>query len=116
MHELSIAEALLDTVTKWQRENGGTLLRLRVKAGRLAGIDPEALLYVWPMALSHAVPEVSGCKLEVEMLPLSLRCAACGKIATTERLMLICPSCGEQALRRQGGRELMIQDIEVDNV
>lgn len=116
MHELSIAEALLDTMTKWQKENGGRLLRLRVRAGRLAGIDPEALRFAWPMALSHAVPEVSGCALEVEMLPLTLRCAACGKEVSTEKLMLICPACGEQTLRRHGGRELVIQDIEVDHV
>ncbi len=116
MHELSIAEALLTTLTAWQKEHGGVILRVRVKAGRLAGIDPAALRFAWPMAVTHAVPAVAGCELEVEMLPLALRCAACGEVTMTEKLQLICPACGEQSLRRQGGRELLIQDIEVEHV
>ncbi len=116
MHELSIAEALVKTLTAWKKEDGRMPLRVRVRAGRLAGIDPEALRYVWPMALANSAPELSGCALDVEMLPLILRCAECGRDTETEKLMLICPSCGKQALRRQGGRELLIQDIEVENV
>ena len=49
MHELSVAEALLNTIDRWQREHGGELIRLRFVVGRLGGIDPEALDYAFDM-------------------------------------------------------------------
>ena len=80
MHELSVAEALLNTIDRWQREHGGELIRLRVVVGRLGGIDPEALRYAWPMALASSEnPHLQKCRLEVEMLPLEFSCTECGK-------------------------------------
>ena len=74
MHELSIAEALRQTLLEYQQENGGKVLKLFVSIGRLGGIDPEALEYVWPMAMGECDENVRHCQLVIKSLsPLSER-------------------------------------------
>ena len=117
MHELSVAQALLDTVDRWQKENGGNVLSLRVEIGRLAGVDPEALAYAWPMALGASENvHLRGCRLETEMLPLEFSCTACGRRVLSEKLVMICPACGCERMRHLSGRELRLKDIEVEHV
>ena len=117
MHELSVAESLLNTLDAWQKENGGSLIRLKIVIGRLGGIDREALEYAWPMALeTSGNPHLKRCRMEVEVLPLEFRCPACGKQILSEKLVMECPDCGCERLRRQGGRELILKEIEVEDV
>ena len=46
MHELSIANAILDAVRKErERLNGARVIKVGVRIGELAGVDPEALSF-----------------------------------------------------------------------
>ncbi len=115
MHELSIAEALLGSLKEWHEKNGGEITKMSIAVGRLAGVDPEALRFAWPMALAAgAAPGYQHCALEIEMLPLAFRCRGCDKRVEAEKLILTCPFCGREALVRDGGRELTLKHLEVE--
>ncbi len=117
MHELSIAQSLLETVTKWQEENGGRVKVLRVALGRLGGVDGESLRFAWPLAVEVVPnPAIRECRLEVELLPLNFVCSACGGTCSADRLIWSCPACGKDALQSRGGRELILKNIEVEDV
>ena len=117
MHELSIAEALVQSAAAWCRENRRKALALKIAIGRIGGVDPEALKIAWPMALDVADnPDLTGCRLELEVLPLRFGCTQCGAETEAERLIWVCPSCGGESLRRKGGCELLLQSIEVEDV
>ncbi len=119
MHELSVAESLIKTLDAWQKEHKTSrILRVKLRIGRLGGIDRQSLEYVWPMAVENAEnPALQGCVLEVEELPLSFKCTVCGGTAESVKFMFDCPLCGAaSSLRRHGGRELIFQEIEVEDV
>ncbi len=115
MHELSVAEALVQSLDRYQRENGGKIKKLALSLGRLGGVDPEALQYVWPTTLAMGGnPELAGCALEIELLPLSFVCRECGAKTQAEKLTLLCPGCNRESLVRDGGRELIMKHIEIE--
>ena len=115
MHELSVAEALLDSLKRYQRENGGRIKKLALSIGRLGGIDPEALSYAWSIALeANGSRELASCELDVEVLPLRFACRECGGEIESEKLILECPTCRRETLVRAGGRELIMKHIEVE--
>ncbi len=115
MHELSVAEALLGTIDRYQREHGGRVKKLALAIGRLGGVDPEALRDVWPMALAvNGNEQLAGCMLDIEVLPLSFRCSECGEKVKAEKLTLECPACKREILVRDGGRELIMKHIEIE--
>lgn len=115
MHELSVAGALLDTLDRYQRENGGKIKKMALTLGRLGGVDPEALRYAWPAALAASDNRaLADCGLEIEIRPLSFVCSGCGAKVEAEKLTLECPKCNRETLVRDGGRELIIKYIEVE--
>jgi len=110
MHELSLAEALTESVEKWQAANGGKVLSVTVDVGRLGGVDPEALEYAFGLIAPY--------KIRTVLLPLRFRCGRRRREFEMERLPESCPECGAEyfMLRRLNGRELSIREIEVENV
>lgn len=117
MHELTVAEALLKTIDGWQKEHGGTVIRAKVAVGRLSGVDKDALEFAWPVATANCDnPFLKDCVLEIELMPFKFQCRKCEKVSTLEKFTISCPVCGEESLVRHGGRELILQNIEVENV
>lgn len=106
MHELSIAEALLEVCEREvTAHGGGTIERACVAVGELSGVEPDLLRFAWEAVVAggpHA-----GAALDVEFRPASQTCGDCGEIATRAAgsWMRICPECG-QPLRVEGGDEL----------
>ncbi len=117
MHEMSIVSSLLDIVQdEMHKHNVNRLLLVRVQYGALANIVPEALSFAFE-TLTMGTP-FEGAVLEMEEIPLTLRCYACGTIFTPhpeEHFFASCPTCGAQAGHTvQTGRELFVQHIEAE--
>lgn len=112
MHELSIALALIDQVQKATRaSSAGTVRRITLRIGKLAGVDPDALSFAFPLAaegtrLEHTV-------LDMVLVEPEMRCRACGKSVDTE-LVAICVHCGARDLELKQGRELIIESVELE--
>ena len=119
MHEMSVAQSLIDIIRNEMDKNGVTSLQVvKVKAGRINAIVPEALeTAFWSLTQGTAM---EGARLELETVPLELECGACGTrfISATEDALFLhaqCPECGwEFGHRVITGRELYIEYIEAD--
>ena len=117
MHELSIAEALQKQVSAWIKEHGGRVKRVTVELGRLCGVDPAGLKSVWPVAAAGSGdPALRGVELELVELPLRFVCPTCGARCEAERLVWSCAACGAEPLRREGGNELLLKELELEDV
>jgi Zn finger protein HypA/HybF involved in hydrogenase expression len=74
MHELSIAQALLEGVARHTPPDA-ILQKVRVRIGPLHSIVPEAMTFAWSAATAGGPFE--GALLEIEYLPWTLTCTDC---------------------------------------
>jgi len=55
-----------------------------------------------------------GCELTIRTKPALCRCRDCSTVVEIGELIYYCPHCGSQSIQLEGGRELLLQSIEVD--
>ena len=108
MHELAIAESVIDAVTA--RTGPATVRTVRLEVGRLAGVATEALRFCFEAAAADT--PLSGAMLDIVEPPGLARCETCGTEFTVDDLVLLCP-CGSADVRVVTGQELRILSAEV---
>ena len=117
MHEMSVVTSMLSIVQdEMDKHNVHTLLLVRVRYGDLANIVPEAMAFAFE-ALTQGTP-LEGAQLELERVPVTLRCPQCNTEFTPppeESFFAPCPNCKTQIGHTVvTGRELYIQHIEAE--
>ncbi|HMK43273.1 MAG TPA: hydrogenase maturation nickel metallochaperone HypA [Dissulfurispiraceae bacterium] len=114
MHEVSIAQSLLDVAVENCRTNGfSTIKHVRVLIGKASGVMPEALLFAFDSLKEDTIARKAD--LEIVEVPLRGECRECGKsFETEERYVLSCPHCGSVEYTLSSGRELTVADLEVE--
>ncbi len=117
MHEMSIAQSILDIVQQEMDKNNLTkLIRVKVKFGRLTNTVPEALETGF-MALTVQTP-LESAVFELEEIPARFRCFKCAREFSpeeTNRILVPCPACGEELGHTVlAGKELFIDYIEAE--
>lgn len=85
-----------------------TLVRMRV--GRMAGVVPDSLTFCFDAASRGTLAE--GARLEVTLVELVGRCAACGTESRLEPYHLVCPRCDSGAVSLLSGDELHVDELE----
>lgn len=114
MHELSIAQSLVDAAGKAAAQGGARrVLEVRLKVGALSGVAADALLFCYDVAVQGTLLE--GSKLVIEALPMVLHCAACdADLEQPDVGVFCCPRCGAPTGDLRQGRELELESLEVD--
>ena len=114
MHEVAVADALIEQVQNEVGRAGasGRVTRVALVVGRLSGVSVDSLrfaldLLVQGTALASArfdiaEPKAVGC------------CAACGDRTEIEDLEARCPRCGSLDLTVEGGRDLLLESIDLE--
>lgn len=114
MHELSIAESILDAVRKEIALHAGTVpMRVGIKIGSMAAIDSESLKFCFDAVVSGT--EWAGLKLDTNVIPASRICNNCRNVFVVEDYNSICPACSSSATTPDGGDELDLEYLEVEN-
>lgn len=114
MHELSIAESIVDAVTESAAAYpGARIMEVRLRVGALASVVEDSLQFCWGIVTEGT--ELAGSKLVVRVLPVVMHCAACGADSELEGVQSFrCPRCGELAASLRQGREIEIESIELE--
>jgi len=112
MHELSIATALFEQVLEHTPENA-RVLSATVRIGAMQGIEPDSLRFAWELLWRDRPQSVPGLKLD--LLPWELTCHACGRKWQSEEIGVVC-QCGNQTPQANGGSELQLISIEVEDL
>ena len=115
MHEMSIAESLLNmAIAEAQKQGCDTLLRVCVEYGVLSGIMPEALSFCFETLVQNGPHEQA--QLELKAIPARLRCPLCNaefECGSRDALYQPCPECGEAyGYNLSEGHELVLAQIE----
>ena len=113
MHELSIANSILEAVRKErERLNGARITKVGVRIGELAGVDPEALSFGFEVLVKDT--ELAPLPLEIEFTSRRHKCARCKRVFTVVEYQVDCPACGATETRCIGGDELELAYLEVE--
>jgi len=112
MHELSIALSMLEQIEVEAARHPGTVRAVQVKVGVLSGVDCDALRFAWEIAREGT--ELAATTLEIERVPLLVRCPACGVTHTPDVYAVLCPTCVTPEQDILAGRELELTSLEID--
>jgi hydrogenase nickel incorporation protein HypA/HybF len=113
MHELSLAQALVDQVTELAHQDGcSRILAVDVRIGALSGVMRDALEFCFPAAARGTALE--GAALRVIEVPLKARCRSCGRASQPEPFDIECAHCGSMDLELSDAREFSLVSLEVE--
>jgi hydrogenase nickel incorporation protein HypA/HybF len=113
MHELSIANSILEAVRKErERLNGVRITKVGVRIGELAGVDPEALSFGFEVLVKDT--DLEPLALEIESTLRRHECPHCKHVFTVVEYQVDCPACGAKETRCIGGDELDLAYLEVE--
>ena len=114
MHELSIAQGLLEIIEQEARPYpGARVTRVLVRIGKLSAVVPDALRFAFEAITQGGIAE--GAVLEIEEVPLTIRCHQCDEVFTIDDPFMLCPQCEGTDVEMLSGRELEIRSMEIDN-
>jgi hydrogenase nickel incorporation protein HypA/HybF len=114
MHELSIVEALIDQVRQEVEHTGhhGRVLQLEVSIGRLSGVYADAVRFAFGLLAAGTI--VDGAKMVIHEPKPICRCHACHAEVEIDDLVVQCPKCAADEITIEGGRDMMLQSIEIE--
>ena len=113
MYEISLSNTLSKTILKLCSDSGwDRIRRILVKIGGIRKVDPELMTFIFA-GLTKDTP-AEGAILSIMMIPLTLECKSCGRVASREDSELICPLCGSRKVNILSGLELSIEALEVE--
>jgi hydrogenase nickel incorporation protein HypA/HybF len=111
MHELSIAQAVVEQVTTHLASRpGAKAATVRLTVGVLSGVDPSALISAFPIA-AHGSP-LEAAELAIEIREPGFRCRDCGEKPDNTSYTR-CPFCASPNLELETGAELEIDSVEI---
>lgn len=112
MHELSLAQSIVDIVHQYvPDEQGKSVKCVRLKVGELSGVVADSLDFCFT-AITSETP-LSGATLQIERVPFTLQCKNCKSPFASEYGIVLCPKCGSEDTQVVAGTEMHVVEIEL---
>lgn len=113
MHEMSIAQSLVDILQEEMRKAGAQRLQsVRLEIGQMSAIMPDALSFGFEVITAGT--NLEGAELILDSVPLKAACRACQREFEIERYAFHCPFCHSGDIEVLSGQELAVVEITVD--
>lgn len=113
MHELSIAENILKIVeSNINSYNFKKVKAINLKVGKLTAVVSSSLVFAFEVLSSGGVFE--GAKINIKEIPIEIICRDCKQKGEIENYHFVCPSCESENIEIISGRELLVEDVEIE--
>lgn len=113
MHEMSLAEGVLQLVEDAARREGARrVARVVLEIGRLSSVEPEAMKFCFAAVTRGSIAEEAV--LDFIDVPGTGCCLACGAVAPLAASGDPCPECGSYRVQASGGTEMRVKEIEIE--
>lgn len=113
MHELSLAQSLMDQVLSAARAQSATrVLRVVVVIGPYSGVEKTAFEFAFPLAAEGTPAE--GAELIIENASATIECTLCHASGPADPVQLACPRCGSDRVDIKGGHDFVVREIELE--
>lgn len=112
MHEMALAEGIVQIVEQTARANAANTVRaVWLELGALSHVERHALAFSFDAVTRGTVAD--GARLEIVTKPGLAWCMPCGTTVEVERLGDGCPRCGSYQLQVTQGDEMRVKEIEI---
>lgn len=113
MHEMAIAQGILDIVLKTAAENKAKKVTgIKLLIGKMTQIEPESLAFGFEALSMGSIAE--GANLDITIVPLVGKCNSCDQQFSVEKYCFLCPHCNSASVVVVSGRELAVDYLEVE--
>ena len=111
MHEISIAENIVEQVCNILENKDSKVLALHLQIGALSGVVPECLEFIFPEVTKHT--PLQDCQLLIKKIPLKFKCLDCGVLTIIDDILIFCENCHGTHVDILEGKEMIIEKMEV---
>lgn len=112
MHELSIAMGIVRIAeNEIAKVNAHKVDFIELEIGTLAGIEFEALDFVWPSAVKGTILE--NAEKRILKINGTAKCNVCNTVFQLDDIIDNCPNCGSYTKTIIKGKELLVKSLEV---
>ncbi|MGN0316950.1 MAG: hydrogenase maturation nickel metallochaperone HypA [Lachnospira sp.] len=113
MHELPVTQGLCDLVVREaDRAKASKVCSITVKMGAACDYVPEILQEYFDVLSEGTV--ANGAKLQIETVPITMRCNDCNKEYETPHYNPFCPQCSGNHTSMITGNEFYVDNIEIE--
>lgn len=113
MHEQSIVESILALALKRAASaDARRILRIDLVVGDYTGVVDDAVDFYFGFLSKDTI--AAGARINYTHVPGQLRCRDCDILFPLQQRDYQCPTCAGTRVEIVGGRELYIENMEVD--
>lgn len=114
MHELSIAQSIVDAVDEQASARNATLVKtVRLRIGEASSIVTDSLTFCFEM-VSSEYPLLAGAQLLIDSVPHRARCRHCSAEFAVINFVAQCPTCEGWETDVISGTELQLVEMEIE--
>ena len=112
MHEMALAESMLEIVAETARNNGATrVTAIWLELGALANVEADALKFCFDAVTRGGMADAA--RLTIVESPGRAWCMPCGESVPLSRRGEPCPRCGGYQLSVTQGDTMRVREIEI---
>jgi hydrogenase nickel incorporation protein HypA/HybF len=113
MHEQSIVESLLAlALQNAEKACARKIVGIHLVVGDCTGVVEDAVSFYFSFLSKDTI--AAGAKINYTHVPAQLRCRDCDLLFPLQKREYSCPKCEGKRVEIVGGRELYIQNMEVE--
>lgn len=120
MHELSMAQGIINAVLDTANENNATEVNeVTIEVGRLAMINPEQLQFILGVLIENTIME--DAKINFNEIPVEMECYDCnfrGEAILDDSdhyaPLVKCPECDSLKVEVLNGKDIIVKNIVIE--
>lgn len=113
MHELSITQSIIRICEEeLLKHKIRKVNKVKIVVGELSGLVPDCIHSYFEIA--SVGTSIEGAELEIEKLPIKIKCNSCSFEGEITKGTYNCPKCDGNNLSIIGGNEFYVDSLEVE--
>ena len=120
MHELSMAQGILNAVIENAEKSGATEVKeVTIEIGKLAHLNPEQLKFLLDVLTEDTIAE--GTEFIMEEIPIEIECDKCDYVGIAKgddsdfySPIVECPNCENKFVNVTNGKDCIVKNIIIE--